>query len=258
MKNKKVLIIIGVAALLVVGGVGGFLAFNSGKGRNSSNSTQEYAETAGKAYDEAKEKNVTEADDPYDTKVDFEGLQATNEDVYAWIRIPGTNIDYPILQNAEEADDYYLNRTMDGQTGLPGSIYTEKYNTTGFTDPVTVIYGHTLHDGTMFSELKKYKDKEFFDENRDVYIQLPGGRKKYQIFAAVAFDDRYLMGNYAFTYDEDFNKYISELKACMEGNVDESIDVKFGDKIITLSTCIDEYPDQRWLVNAVLVDEEWY
>jgi len=257
MKNKKVLIIIGVVALLVVGGVGGFLAFNR-KGVNSSNSTQEYAETAGKAYDEAKEKNVTEADDPYDTKVDFEGLQATNKDVYAWIRIPGTNIDYPILQNADEADDYYLNRTMDGQTGLPGSIYTEKYNTTGFTDPVTVIYGHTLHDGTMFSELKKYKDKEFFDENRDIYIQLPGGRKKYQIFAAVAFDDRYLMNNYAFTYDEDFNKYISELKACMEGNVDESVDVKFGDKIITLSTCIDEYPDQRWLVNAVLVDEEWY
>ena len=101
MNNKKLLIIIGVAALLVVGGVGGFLAF---KGKNSSNSTQEYAETAGKAYDEAKEKNVKEADDPYDTKVDFEGLQATNEDVYAWIRIPGTNIDYPILQNAEEAD----------------------------------------------------------------------------------------------------------------------------------------------------------
>ena len=145
MKNKKVLIIIGVVALLVVGGVGGFLAFNR-KGVNSSNSTQEYAETAGKAYDEAKEKNVTEADDPYDTKVDFEGLQATNKDVYAWIRIPGTNIDYPILQNADEADDYYLNRTMDGQTGLPGSIYTEKYNTTGFTDPVTVIYGHTLQD----------------------------------------------------------------------------------------------------------------
>ena len=106
--------------------------------------------------------------------------------------------------------------------------------------------------------IEKYKDKEFFDENRDIYIQLPGGRKKYQIFAAVAFDDRYLMSTYAFTYDEDFNKYISELKACMEGNVDESIDVKFGDKIITLSTCIDEYPDQRWLVNAVLVDEEWY
>ena len=52
MNNKKLLIIIGVAALLVVGGVGGFLAFNGNKGKNSSNSTQEYAETAGKAYDE--------------------------------------------------------------------------------------------------------------------------------------------------------------------------------------------------------------
>lgn len=258
MKNKKLLIIIGVVVLLAVGGVGGFLAFNKKDSGNNANSGMDYAKTAGKAYDEAKEKNVEEAEDPYESKVDFEGLQAINPDVYAWIRIPGTNIDYPVLQNADEPNDYYLNRTMDGQVGLPGSIYTEKYNNTGFNDPVTVVYGHTLHDGTMFSELKKYTDKEFFDENQYIYIHLPGGRKVFQIFAAVAFDDRYLMGSYAFTYEEDFNKYISELKSSLEGNVNDSIDVKFGTPVLTLSTCIDEYPEKRWLVNAVLVDEEWY
>lgn len=253
--NKKLLIIVGIVVLLLIGGVGGFLAFNH---RGSANSDMPYAESAGEAYDDAKEKNVEEADDPYDTKVDFDGLKEVNEDIYAWIKIPGTNIDYPILQNTEQPDDYYLNRTMDGQTGLPGSIYTEKYNTTGFNDPVTVVYGHTLHDGTMFSELKKYTDKEFFDENRTIYIYLPGGRKEFQIFAAVAFDDRYLMGSYAFSFEDDFTQYVSELKGSLEGNVDDSVDVSFGKPIITLSTCIDEYPEKRWLVNGVLVDEEWY
>jgi sortase B len=160
------------------------------------------------------------------------------------------------LQNAEEDDDYYLNRTMEGQEGLPGSIYMEKYDTPDFTDPVSVIYGHTLHDGTMFSELKKYKERDFFDENPYIYIYLPDGTvKKFQIFASVAFDDRYLIMSYAFTYDKDFNQFISDLKACMDGNVNEDVSVEFGDSVITLSTCIDEFPDQRWLVNAVLVEE---
>lgn len=251
--NKKLLIVVGIVALLIVGGVVGFFAFG-----NKDDSGQQYAEGADKAYEEAKESNVEEADDPYDTKVDFDGLKATNEDVYAWIKIPGTNIDYPVLQNADEPDDYYLNRTMDGQVGLPGCIYTEKYNSTGFNDPVTVVYGHTLHDGTMFSELKKFTDKEFFDEHQDIYIYLPGGRKKFQIFAAVPFDDRYLMGSYAFSFEDDFTSYISELKDNLEGNVNDDVEVKFGTPVLTLSTCIDEYPEKRWLVNAVLVDEEWY
>ena len=61
--------------------------------------------------------------------------------------------------------------------------------------------------------------------------------------------------SYAFTYDKDFYQFISDLKACMEGNVNDDVTVEYGDSVITLSTCIDEFPDQRWLVNAVLVDE---
>ncbi len=253
MKSCKKLLIIGIASLLVAGGVWGCKSKSDG-----GDGEQEYAETAGKAYDEAKEENVKEAEDPYESEIDFEGLQAINPDVYAWIRIPGTNIDYPVLQNPDESNDYYLNRTMDGQTGLPGSIYTEKYNTTGFGDPVTVVYGHTLHDGTMFSELEKYTDKTFFDENPYIYIHMPGGKKVFQIFAAVAFDDRYLMGSYAFSYEDDFNQYISELKGSLEGNVNNDIAVNFGTPVLTLSTCIDEFPEKRWLVNAVQVDEQWY
>ena len=105
---------------------------------------------------------VTQAEDPAQNQVDFEELQKINPDVYAWIQIPGTNINYPILQSVTEADDYYLNTTIDGKTGYPGSIYTEKYNSTSFTDPVTVIYGHNMKEGTMFADLHKYTDKTFF------------------------------------------------------------------------------------------------
>ncbi len=255
--NKKVLIIVGVILLLAVGGIGGYFAFGRSNNVSDVEPEEGYLPDAGGAYDKAKEANVKEkSDDPYDIEIDFEGLKQINPDVIAWIKIPGTNVDYPILQSQEEADDYYLNRTLEKQEGLPGSIYVEKYDSPDFSDAVSVIYGHTLHDGTMFSELKKYREKDFFEKNPYVYIYLPDGtRKKFQIFAAVAFDDRYLIMSYAFTYDKDFDQYITDLKSCIDGNVNEDINVEFGDTVITLSTCIDEFPDQRWLVNAVLVDE---
>ena len=124
-------------------------------------------------------------------------------------------------------------------------------------DPVTVIYGHNMgKTGTMFTELHKYEDREFFDANPYIYIYLPSGRLKYQIFAAVAFDNRYILGSYNFSDSEDVSKYISELKACFQGNVNDGADIR--NPIITLSTCITGSPEQRWLVNAVLVEETRY
>lgn len=263
MKGKrKILMICCIALLLIVGGVGGFFVFNKEEKHpevtDSGQEEEGYLADAKDSYDKAKTANVKDADELFDVEVDFEGLKQTNPDVVGWIKIPGTNIDYPILQNQEEEDDYYLERTLDGQVGLPGSIYMEKYDSPDFSDNISILYGHTLHDGTMFSELKKYRERDFFDKNPYIYIYYPEGVKKYQNFASVAFDDRYLIMSYAFTYDKDFNQYISDLKACIDGNVNEDLDVKFGDTIITLSTCIDEFPDQRWLVNAVLVDERRY
>lgn len=208
-----------------------------------------------KLYQSLRAKMTAEEEEPYESEIDFAELQAVNPDIYAWITVPGTNINYPVLQTAEEEDEYYLNHTVERKAELPGSIYTEKYNAKDFTDPVTVMYGHTLRDGTMFSELKKYRDTEFFKENPYFYIYLPEEKVKYQIFAAVAFDDRYILGNYNFSLPEDFDSFMAEVKGStggnIAGNVNQEVSVKSGDEVLILSTCIDEYPDRRWLVGAV-------
>lgn len=253
--NKKFLVIGGIILLLILGGVAGTVFF---KGKDNTESNSSYIEDAKNEYDRAKAENVKDADELFDVEIDFDGLKKINPDVVGWIKIPGTNIDYPILQSKEEEDNYYLERTLEGEVGLPGSIYMEKYDASDFSDNVSIIYGHTLHDGTMFSELKKYRESDFFEENPYIYIYHPEGVKKYQNFASVAFDDRYLVMTYAFTYDKDFEQYIADLKSCMDGNVNEDLEVKYGDNIVTLSTCIDEFPDQRWLVNGVLIDEKRY
>lgn len=252
--KKKIGIIAAIVLVLILAGVGiGLLIF----GRKGQEKEPEKADPLQieEEYKSLQSSVVKEADDPYNNDINFEELQAINPDVYAWIRIPGTNVDYPILQSLVEADDYYLNTTMDKKQGLPGSIYTEKYNINNFEDPVTVIYGHTLAEGTMFTELHKYTDRAFFDANPYIYIYMPDKTYKYQIFATVAFDDRYILGNYNFLDSDDFNGYVNELKASMSGNVNNDLAINEGSKIITLSTCIDEFPEQRWLVNAVRIEQ---
>ena len=201
-------------------------------------------------YEKLKEQVAVDADDPMFRKIDFAAAQAANPDVYAWIWIPGTNIDYPILQSESEDDAYYLNHTIEKKEGLPGTIYTEKYNAKDFTSPVTVVYGHNMKNGSMFADLHKFEDKAFFDANPYVYIYLPDRTIKYRIFAATPFDDRYILGNYVFTSQDDFEKYLDELRSNINGNVNMDVNVAQTTGIITLSTCIADSPNERFLVNA--------
>ena len=101
-------------------------------------------------------------------------MQAENPDIYAWIRIADTPIDYPILQK-EGDDDYYLYRTVDGEEGLPGSIMTEySYNPHAFSeDPVTVVYGHNMLNDSFFSRLKDFQDETFRKEHETIEIYTP-------------------------------------------------------------------------------------
>lgn len=261
--KKSVKIIAAVIAALVIAAAaaaGVILFFGAGQNEQAAQSVQKQEEAdpieAEEEYQELQGQVVEEKEDPYESVIDFEALWEINPDVYAWIQIPGTNIDYPILQSVVEADEYYLNTTIDGKTGYPGSIYTEKYNATDFSDPVTVVYGHNMKEGTMFSDLHNYTDRAFFDQNAYIYIYLPDRTLKYQIFAAVAFDDRYLLGNYNFRDPADFQTYLDELRSSIDGNVNNEVQVTQDSTILTPSTCIGEYPDQRWLVNATLVEVE--
>lgn len=89
------------------------------------------------------EEKKQEEDAEDEIPIDFASLKETNPDIYAWIEIPDTNVNYPIVQSADD-DSYYLNHTIDGQEGYPGSIYTEKVNAKDFSDFNTVIYGHDM------------------------------------------------------------------------------------------------------------------
>ena len=185
--------------------------------------------------------------------MDFAALQQENPDIYGWIYVPGTEIDYPLLQHPDN-DEYYLNHNVDGSAGYPGTIYTEpSVNSKDFSDFNTVIYGHNMKNGTMFATLHYYADKSFFDENRYVFIYTPEKNYAFEIFAAYTYNDRHLLKGKDLSTDEQLESYIDEFYA-QGGNYAEDMErITPDDHIITLSTCT--YSDEkRWLVQAVLVN----
>lgn len=253
MTRSQVIIII--VAIILLAGAGGGIGFYLYNSNQKIEATKEKTKEANpdktqEQYDKLKNTVAVDADDPMLRKVDFAAAQAENPDIYAWIWIPGTNVDYPILRSETEEDAYYLNHTIDRSEGLPGTIYVEKYNAKDFSDPVTVVYGHNMKNGSMFADLHKYEDQEFFNNNPYIYIYLPEQTLRYRIFAAVTFDDRYLLGNYNFSYPQDFQRYLDELKSSIDGHVNTEVNVTVETGILTLSTCIGDSPSQRWMVNA--------
>lgn len=218
---------------------------------------EEYTETTPNAT-EASGENVDTESAKTALKVDFASLQAENPDVFAWISIPGTDIDYPLLQYAGEDQSYYLNRNMYKEKDRDGSIYIEIYNANDFSDPNTLIYGHNWSTGGMFHSLEKFQKQEFFDEHPTMYIYFPDRILTYEIFASYEYDDRHLL--YSFDF-HDADVYADYLKTIlqprdMNARIRDGVTLTTDDRIITLSTCVIGKKESRQLVQAVLVGEE--
>lgn len=190
--------------------------------------------------------------------VDFEDLQENvNKDIYAWIYIPDTKIDYPILRHPTD-DLFYLNHNLDGSSGYPGCIYSESYNEKDFSDPVTVLYGHNMKNGTMFAGLHRFTDSEYFAEHPYVYIYTPDGMLVYQIFAVHTHSNEHLLYGKDYTLGIMMDSYIGaiERERSMVSVESETAKVDSDSHILTLSTCISNRPNNRLLVQGVLLNGE--
>lgn len=191
---------------------------------------------------------------------DIASLQAENSDIYAWIKIPGTTIDYPILQSEE--DNYYLDHKADGTEGLPGAIYTNSCDGKTFDLPNAIVYGHNMKDGSYFGQLHMYEDKDFFDNNRDIFVYLADHKLTYEIIAASKFNDSYLPEEYLMNNNVGVELFLNDLKAFSPDDdachFTENIDTGDWQQIITLSTCVSGVDEQRYIVVGRLKTVELY
>lgn len=192
-------------------------------------------------------------------KIDFQGLWAVNPDAYAFIEVPGTQVNYPVMQSSTQEEDYYLNVTFEGVAALPGSIYTRMINAKDFSDPITVIYGHDMLDGSYFGDLKNYVDRTFFDTYRDLFIYLPDRQLQYQIIAEVVHDDSLISNAHDLKDPNSVPAFIQESMGIQEAQNQfaEDMNVTPEDRLIVLSTCIGDRPNNRRLIIAKFVNEKY-
>lgn len=195
--------------------------------------------------------------DPPLKNLEWEALKQVNPDIYAWICIPGTQVDYPILQHPSD-DSYYLKYNMNGTRGYPGCIYTEKLNEKDFTDFNTVLYGHNMRNQTMFASLHDFEEGDFFANNPYIYVYTKDEVLVYEIFAAWLADDAHILKNNDFSTEQGRAAYLADIlkNYSSSGNMRNDLEVTTDSHILTLSTCMKRKPHNRFLVQAVLLNED--
>jgi len=189
--------------------------------------------------------------------IDFTQLYEINSEIYAWLKVPNTLVDYPILQSDTD-DMFYLKHNVYGQYSFAGAIYTERINKKDFTDPNTVIYGHNMMNNTMFTTLHRFRDPKFFEENEYIYVYLPGRKLTYHIFSAYEYDNRHILHSFDFNDKDEYKKYLEYAQNPTNTITRNTRKIKItaDDKIITLSTCMDANDFSRYIVQGVLVEDE--
>lgn len=188
--------------------------------------------------------------------VDFEKLSGINSEIYAWIRIPGTNIDYPVAQHEGEDQSYYLKHDLYRTPQFAGCIFSQEPSAKDLSDPVTILYGHNMRNGSMFQNLHRFLEEGALETDRYVYLYTPDSTCVYRIYAAYTADDRNIMTTHDFTDPEEVESYIESTKhpRSMEAQTAGADEVTPQDHILTLSTCIAGRPSERLLVQAVRVN----
>ena len=256
-KGKKIWTIVAVCAFA---GAVICILFMLGDYLSKKGAEKEYEAIAKMNEDDEKERQEIPENPSEETKkeleipVDFVSLKEMNEDIYAWITIPGTQIDYPIVQSAED-NAYYLNHTAEKKESVNGAIFTENYNAKDFNDYITVLYGHNMRDGSMFAGLHQYEDRKYLEEHDELIIYMPDAILKYKIFAAYLTDNRHVLKYYNCGQDVDSRKaFVRDImwQRTMEASVDSDAPVNEESKILTLSTCHSAGKNHRYLVQAYL------
>ena len=132
--------------------------------------------------------------------IDWDALRAINSDIVAWVYIPGTNINYPVVKGTDNS--YYLSHDFEGTQGAfvyRGTVFLDYENSADYSDDVNFMYGHHLNDGTMFSAISTFDDQATFDEHRTVYLLTPTMNYKLRSFslAHVAGTDPIVENNFS-------------------------------------------------------------
>ena len=161
-------------------------------------------------------------------------MRSINPDYVAWIRIDGTDIDYPIVRGSD--NEMYVNTSFYGEKNKAGAIFMD-YRNLGDPIPHIIIFGHNLHQGGMFTDLKMFLDESFLEANNIITLIVNGNEVRFEIFSARLSD----VNDPAYDLDQNtpraFARFADKINAPIQAT-----------QIITLSTCFSRGDDDERVI----------
>ena len=180
-------------------------------------------------------------------------LKNSYPDLYGWIVLPGTPINYPIMQS--EDNEYYLDHAYTGEKLSAGAIYADYHCKSNVTSNYNlVIYGHHMTNGTMFHSLDKFFVESFFRENNTVYVYTLDGMYTYEVFSVYETNmyDPYIRT--IFQTKEKFLNFCAEMQAKSIFTYEKPLTFTENDRLLTLSTCNNRTDEGRLAIHAILIE----
>ena len=180
-------------------------------------------------------------------------LMSENQDTKGWIQINNTNIDYPIVQSDD--NDFYLNHSFDKSKNKSGWIYLDFRNNLDNLNKNTIIYGHNRQDNSMFGDLDKFlqADWSLDEENNLIKISSLKYNTIWQIFSVYTISKENYYLTVSFISNDSYYNFLKKIKK--RSQIDYNTSVNVDDKILTLSTCKDNF-GHRIVIHAKLLKKE--
>lgn len=254
MKNKRLIIrllslFVFVGCVVYVGHY--FLEINSDSTEMSHIQDivrQEEEKTSSEQPEENEEREViTYAENGMISK--YYPLYQQNNDMTGWIKVDGTNIDYPVMY-VNDNNEFYLRRGFDKKKNASGMLFLD-YECNFSDSDNLIIYGHNMRSGTMFAQLLKYKNKSFFDENGYISLDSLYNTGRYRVIGAFYATKKANFPYYRFIKAsgiDEYNSYVTRVKELSLYETNET--AAYGETLLTLSTCSYNSSDERFVVVA--------
>lgn len=254
MDKKKILKIISCVLIIVFIAAVAYIAIDV-----INNNTDELEVPKIQIYDEQQsDPNKQKATREMELVNAINELKKENSEVIGWLEIEGTNISYPVFQTYN--NDYYVTHNYKGKKSKDGALFLDmNYDLTKPSSNL-LIYGHNNQNGKMFSDLLNYKNEKYYKAHPIITFTTPEGEEKYEIISAFYSKVYYTHEKNVFRYyyfvdaknEKEYNNYVSSsLKASLYKTGKTA---KYGDKLITLSTCSYHTEDGRFAVVGRKID----
>jgi len=183
-------------------------------------------------------------------QVDFAALQEQNAEITGWLILEDSSINHPVVQGANNA--FYLKHLFDGTQNVNGTLFTDYRNARDFSDRHTIIYGHRMKNGSMFTPLLNYADQSFYEAHPRLLLVTPEGGYMVELFSAYTTDVHADSWQRNFADDADFTEWIQAAKDRSDFTSD--VEVQTSDRLLTLSTCSSAFQNARYVVVGKLVE----